>query len=140
MIRASVSTAIRVKSGRIEYADLPAFIRSLRRLPDFDGSLTVEQTPRQRTHPQNAYLHAVCFPLVAEFCGQSVEETKRDLMGECWGWMTSPISGREVPVRPHTSEMSVEECIYFIDWLIPWAKTKLEIDIPLPNEDIRRAS
>jgi hypothetical protein len=87
----------------------------------------------QRTLDQNAYLHAVPFPMLASHIGDSVEGVKFDLMGECWGWTTTK-GGHYIPIKPHTSDMSVEECSQFIDWLIPWAMTTHGVDIPLPNE------
>src|SRR6185312_1630102 len=79
-------------------------------------TVTIEKYVKQRTLPQNAYLHAVPFPILAQHFGCSVTEVKRDLMGECWGWKTSPVTGQQVPVRDHTADMNVEDCNFFIDW------------------------
>ena len=88
----------------------------------------------RRSSQQNRYLHAVPLPMLAEHFGYSIPEMKLVLMGECWGWKHDPVSGREIPIRSHTSEMSTEECQWFIDWLIPWAAEKHDFLIPLPNE------
>lgn len=88
----------------------------------------------KRSLDQNAYLHTHPFPLLAEHFGDSIEGVKLDLMGQCWGWKTSPVTGREMPVKPRTSEMTVDECTFFIDWLIPWAATEHGVLIPLPSE------
>ena len=87
----------------------------------------------QRSLNQNAYLHAHPFPLLADHFGDSIEGTKLDLMGEFWGWKRSPVTGKDVPVKPHTSDMSVDECTLFIDWLIPWA-AKQGVLVPYPGE------
>lgn len=89
----------------------------------------------QRSVDQNAYLHAVPFPLLAAHFGDSIEGVKYDLMGEKWGLKPSAVDpARLVPVKPSTASMTVEECTEFIDWLIPWALTEHGVSIPLPHE------
>ena len=93
----------------------------------------VRKARTQRSIDQNKYLHAVPFPILALHFGDSVEGVKFDLMGEKWGWTTTK-QGHHIPVKGHTSQMTVEECTEFIDWLIPWAMTEHGVAIPLPNE------
>ena len=88
----------------------------------------------RRSNDQNAYIHAVPVFLLAEYFGYSLDEMKWVLMGECWGWRMDKVSGREIPLKPHTSDMTVEECSHFIDWVIPWAMVNHGVAIPLPNE------
>lgn len=95
--------------------------------------IIVRRVRVQRSLDQNAYLHRHPFPILAEYFGDSLEGVKLSLMGEMWGWKTCPITGREIPVKPNTSDMSVEECTLFIDWLIPWALTEHGVEIPLPS-------
>ena len=106
----------------------------LRFLAGHDVELVVRKRRTQRSLDQNAYLHAVPIPILAEHFGNTIPEMKYALMGECWGWKREPATGHEIPVKPHTSAMTVEECTYFIDWLIPWAMTQHGVAIPLPNE------
>lgn len=95
--------------------------------------IVIRKARSQRSLAQNAYLHSQVFPLLAtEFC-DSVEGVKFDLMGEKWGW-TKTNSGHHIPVKPHTSDMTVEECSEFIDWVVPWAMTMHGVRVPLPNE------
>ncbi len=95
--------------------------------------IVIRKERGQRSLAQNAYLHSQVFPLLAtEFC-DSVEGVKFDLMGEKWGW-TKTNSGHHIPVKPHTSDMTVEECSEVIDWVIPWAMTMHGVRVPLPNE------
>lgn len=98
-----------------------------------DVEIIVRKVRTKRSIDQNKYLHAVPFPILALHLGDSIEGVKFDLMGEKWGWTTTK-HGNHIPVKPHTSEMTVEECTEFIDWLIPWAMTKHGVTIPLPNE------
>jgi hypothetical protein len=105
----------------------------LRSLAGKDVEIVIRKRRTQRSLQQNKYLHTVVFPLLAkEFC-DSVEGVKFDLMGEKWGW-TYTKSGNHMPVKPHTSEMTVEECTEFIDWVIPWAMTTHGIDVPPPQK------
>lgn len=90
----------------------------LQSLAGRDVEVIIRRKRTQRTNDQNALIHAVATAL-ADYCGNSVGEMKLLLMGECWGWQT--VRGHEIPVKPHTSDMSVEEGVHFIDWLLPWA-------------------
>ncbi len=105
----------------------------LRWLAGRDVEIVIRRQRAQRSLDQNAYLHAVVFPLLATELGDSVEGVKFDLMGERFGWTTTA-RGHHIPVKAHTAAMTVEECTAFIDWVIPWALTTHGIEIPLPNE------
>jgi hypothetical protein len=105
----------------------------LRSLAGKDVEVIIRKKRIKRSQPQNAYLHAVVFPLIADEMCDSVEGVKFDLMGERFGW-TETKGGRPIPVRPHTSEMTEDECSDFIDWVIPWAAVKLGIVIPPPRK------
>lgn len=111
------------------------FTAFTKRLKDGPYVFRIERFVRQRSLPQNAYLHAHPFPILAAHFGCSVTEVKRDLMGECWGWKTSPVTGQQVPIRDHTSEMNVEECNFFIDWLLPWALVEHGVELEPPNPE-----
>jgi hypothetical protein len=122
---------------RIEFVEAERYLRHayLKTLIGRNVECIVRKERVKRSLDMNAYLHAVPFPLLAEYFGDSIEGTKLDLMGECFGWRTAP-SGHQLPVKPHTSDMTVEESAFFVDWLIPWA-AKLPgggVRIPLPGE------
>lgn len=107
----------------------------IQRLPLGRYTVTVEKFVPNRSDDQNKYLHAGPLPILKrEFGYDSIEDLKRDLMGECWGWKISPLTKQPVPIKPHTSEMTVDEFSHFIDWLIPWAMVKWNIRLPLPDE------
>lgn len=96
----------------------------------------VIRKPRtKRSLDMNAYLHSDTGPfrLLAEHLGDTIEGVKYDLMGECFGWVKGPVSGRLIPVKAHTSDMTVEESRYFVDWVIPFG-AGLGVLIPLPDE------
>jgi hypothetical protein len=121
--------------GKLQLAENEARYRRdhLRSLAGRDVEVIVRKKRVKRSNPQNAYLHAIVFPLIADEMCDSVEGVKFDLMGERFGWTTTK-GGRHIPVKPHTSDMTEDECSAFIDWVIPWAATTLGIVIPLPNK------
>lgn len=96
--------------------------------------ITVKLHRRQRSLDQNAYWHAEPFLKLAKEWGESVERTKLICMGEFWGWEPCKVTKCYLPVKAHTSDMTVEEGVLFTDWLIPWALTEHGVAIDLPDE------
>ncbi len=119
---------------RVLETDRVAYRNYLRYLKGTPVEIEIRKARIKRSRDQNAYLHAVPLPILAAHFGDSIEGVKLDLMGECWGWHQSTVTGRWLPIKPRTSAMTVEECQFFIDWLIPWAMTEHGIEIPLPGE------
>jgi hypothetical protein len=97
-----------------------------------DVEVIVRKKRRQRSTEQNAYIHVAAAFLAEEF-GNEIDEMKLILMGEKWGWHRDKATGREVPIKPHTSDMTVEEATEFIDWLPRWALGH-NITLPSPGE------
>lgn len=123
----------RVLPGGLYVRDRPKdYSRYIKSLAGQFVEETIRKRRTKRSNQQNAYIHAVPIPMLAEHFGYTIPEMKLVLMGECWGW--KEVLGRQIPVRSHTSEMSVEECQYFVDWVIPWAVQNHDVQIPLPNE------
>jgi hypothetical protein len=120
-----------VESGLLTSFDRTGFGRAVKTL---EGKHVIVTLTDQRSLDQNAYLHAGPLPIFADYMGCSVPEAKYYLMGECWGWHT--VGGREIPMKPSTSEMTVAECRHFIDWLLPWALEKHNVELPLPDERV----
>ena len=89
--------------------------------------------PFTRTSRQNAYWHAEPFLKLATAWGESVERAKLIAMGEFWGCEQCGKSSVVLPVKVHTSQMTVAEGTAFLDWLIPWAAEQ-GIEILLPDE------
>jgi hypothetical protein len=127
--------AIVTDDHRLEIDDRRVLWQQLRHMKPGRKIVRISEPKTKRSLDQNAYLHAVPFPLIAAEVGDSIEGVKYDLMGEKWGWKPSALDPtRMVPVKPSTSSMTVEECTEFIEWLIPFAAQKLNCVIPLPNE------
>jgi hypothetical protein len=109
------------------------------RLREFAGKPVevIIRAPRsQRSVQMNDYLHSETGPfrLLGEHFGEDMTGIKYALMGECFGWVWSEVAKREVPIKSHTSEMTVEESKFFVDWVIPWAAREYGVEIPLPRE------
>lgn len=121
-------------SGRIANAAIREVVRTA--FSSFGGKhvdINIVLHRQKRTLDQNAYLHAEPFPKLAAKWGESVARTKLICMGQFWGWEPCRITGTLLPVKAHTSDMSVPECTTFIDWLIPWANVEHGVDVELPS-------
>jgi hypothetical protein len=116
--------------ARVQIADY------LRTFPGMTVDVVIRKHRKQRSLDQNSYLHAEPFPKLAKAWGESVERTKFICMGQFWGWEPCAVKGVRVflPVKAHTSDMTVEECTTFIDWLLPWALEEHGVSILLPDE------
>jgi len=97
--------------------------------------VVIRRKQDMRSLDQNAYWHAVPFPLLQEALGyDSVEELKFDLMGEKWGW-TETKAGHRAPMKLHTSLLTKAEGAEFTDWLVRFGATlPSPVWIPLPDE------
>lgn len=99
--------------------DFPSqFFAYVKRFEGEEIEITVSKRKAQRTDRQNRALHAMLTPWAHE-AGYSLDELKRALMGEVFGWQTqrNPITGQDaqVPVRPHTSALNVADFCHLID-------------------------
>lgn len=123
----------RVLPGGLLVLDRRAdYARHLRSLRGRFVEVIVRKQRTQRSLDQNAFLHAVVFPMLGDHFGYTIPEVKLVLMGECFGWKS--LGAHEIPIQPSTSAMSVEDCTRFIEWVIPWAMVNHNVSIPLPNE------
>jgi len=121
-------------AGKFRADDAAALKRRVKAFAGKRAEIVVRAQTSQRSLDQNAYLHAVPFPVLADFFGYSIEEVKYALMGTCFGWRYCTAAGREIPVKPSTASMTVQEASFFIDWLIPWAASEHGVILPLPDE------
>jgi hypothetical protein len=122
--------------GRIKFDDPPRLAAVLRKLAGKRVEVVIRKPKSKRSLDMNAYLHSATgpFQLLAEHFGEDMAGIKFALMGECFGWVHSKAAGREVPIKGHTSEMTIEESKQFVDWVIPWAAREHGVSIPLPSE------
>jgi hypothetical protein len=80
--------------------------------------LVAKRYLRRRTLDQNAGFHAMITPW-AQQEGHDIDELKRDLMGEIFGWLevASLVTGevKYVPRIPHTSDLDTEQFSLLIE-------------------------
>jgi hypothetical protein len=121
----------RVLQGGLLVLDRPKdYAKHLRSLAGQYVEIVARKRRTKRSLDQNAYIH-VAATLASEHTGYTLAEVKLIWMGECWGWHT--VAGHELPVKPHTSDMTVDEASYFIDWVGPWSLEHMGVEIPPPE-------
>lgn len=102
-----------------------------------DCQIMLREEPKQRSIDQNKYLHAEPFPKVARAMNVSIDEAKLCMMGERFGWHWNSVVARYMPVKPNTRNMTVKQCVEFIEWAPEWAAQMPEpAIILLPNESL----
>lgn len=94
--------------------------------------LVLRDPKSKRSLDQNAYAHKWPFALIADAMGEGIEAAKLCILGEKFGWHT--VRGREIPIKTHTSDLTVQEFDELIEWMIPWALDTFGAVIPLPGE------
>jgi hypothetical protein len=121
--------------GKVVIDDDARYLRTLHKLAGKRVEVVIRKPASKRSLDMNAYLHCKNGPfrLLADYFGEDMAGVKYALMGECFGWVYSAAAGREVPIKAHTSEMTIEESAYFVDWVIPFG-AKHGVLIPLPDE------
>ena len=119
--------------GTLAIRDRDAFVKAMAQLPQGEYWITVERKKAKRSLDQNAYWWAVPVKILAEHCGYTENQMHYALLGECFGY-TSGLNGRPMPVKPSSSDLSVEEFTHLIDWCLTWAAAELGVIIPNPNE------
>lgn len=124
-----------VVEGRLVLSPFERVLRRihLQRLEGQAVDVEVRRHRSKRSRYQNNYLHGVVARILSEHFGYTVSEIKLILLGECFGWKTDPISGRELPVKVHTADLTVEECSELIEWTVQWALVEHGVVIPPPG-------
>ena len=96
------------EAGRVHF-DFPSKAHAFNRahFAGFEVEIEVRKRRSKRSLAQNNWMHAAIEPL-AEHLGYTTEELKLDLLGTTFGWREMP-SGKQVPIRLHTSDLNTEE-------------------------------
>jgi len=82
-------------ASREELSRWVAFVSSLK-LP---LEVSAKAWKKERTHPQNAYLFGVCYPVIAEQMGYTVDDLHEWVCGTFFGWVD-----RKCPKTPRNPE------------------------------------
>lgn len=95
------------EQGRV-HPDYPSKMHEFNRAHFAGHEVEIEIRKRRskRSLKQNAAYHAAIAPL-AEHLGYTTEELKLAMLGGCFGW--HEISGAQLPIRLHTSDLNTEE-------------------------------
>jgi len=107
-----------IQDGKLQLSAQQAFRAHLKQFADGDDvEITIQPMRRRRTKAQNAAFYAALLAPWAEQEGHDIDDLKRDLLGTIFGWSEkkSPLTGQPVPLKPHTSDLTVEEGSIFID-------------------------
>lgn len=127
--------------GQLYASDRRPFLAYLRTLAGEDVEITVMKRRSKRSLSQNAWLHGVALPLIADHCGYDVHERERlhyDLLAKYFG--TIVVSGlvpgaptRIVPVKT-SSQLTTKEFAEYMDWIVRFSASELGVVIPLPDD------
>ena len=90
---------------------------------------------KKRSNEQNSYIHAVPLKIIGDHVGETLDDIKEYLAGEFLGWEDYEVMGRKKsrPIKT-TSQMNTKEMTDFIDFMIWFGSSTLNLRIPSPNE------
>lgn len=115
-------------------SELAAQVRAhLKTIAGQPVEIVIRKPRTKRSLDQNAYWWAVPVPLLAEHCGYEPAQMHYALLGECFGYTSGP-TGQPVPVKPSSSDLSVEEFNTLVEWVLIWGPSSMGVVIPTPGE------
>lgn len=123
----------RIEDGKLILDGPVGFKEAMWRMKPGPVTVSIEQRRAKRSLDQNAYWWAVPVKLIAEHCGYTPAQMHYALLGECFGYIDGP-HGHPIPLKPSSSDLSVEDFKHLIDWVLIWAPSELGVVIPDPNE------
>ncbi|MDB4567448.1 hypothetical protein N9104_01670 [Pseudomonadales bacterium] len=103
----------------------------LEKLEGKHATATYSEAKKQRTNPQNRYLHGVVFALIADETGNDPDDVKTFLKGK---FLTERLDGPVTSRVKSTSELSTKEMNMFVEECCRWAMMFLGVIIPEPGE------
>lgn len=97
-------------AGKLTLDHRPAFDAYVKRLAGHECEIEIRKRKAKHSDKQRRGFHAMVTKWAHDE-GHRVDDLKYDLMGEIFGWseQPSPLTGRVVPLRPHTSELSQDD-------------------------------
>jgi hypothetical protein len=103
--------------------------------PNKKWRVTIAEYRKKRSNEQNAYIHAVPLKIIGDHTGYTLDDMKEYLCGEFLGWEDYVVMGKTLqrPIKS-TSQMSSKEMTDFIDFMIWFGSSTLNLRIPSPNE------
>ena len=98
--------------------------------------VTVEDYKKSRSLGLNAFHWATVITPIADFVGQSPEETHRDLCGSFWGWVDTPLGGRKpwrTTTRNYNGERNVLDWEAMSNFIHHCQQIAAELGVPIPE-------
>ena len=124
--------------GTLKINDYKEFRRLMQtKYADTTVLVHVDKRKNKRTLDQNAYWHAVPVKELAEHCGYTPSQMHYALLGECFGYRAGP-AGHVLPIKPSSSDLSIEEFSHLIDWVLTWAPAELGVTLEPPTHWMER--
>lgn len=111
-------------------------IEQMGRLPlDQDWEVEIRRKSKDRTSPQNRYLHAM-FGEIAKASGHTPDEVKEALVRKFLGSEQGEFGGVQFERRRSTTKLTTAECAALCDQVHAWAAEQ-GLLLPLPEEFYR---
>jgi hypothetical protein len=133
---AKLTAAVDVASGRMKAVNRDRFDTGLSNLPAGRYVLTLAPQKDKRSDRANRAFHAMVSPW-ADSEGHAIEDLKRDVLGEVFGWREVPnaITGEmeRVLVEPHTSKLDTERFAFLMNRTVEIA-AECGVILELPDE------
>lgn len=111
MTPVSVFIGLVTEDGEKLILDFPKMFKAYyRRFAGHEVELEIRKRRLKQTDRQRKGFHAMITPW-ANDAGHQIDDLKFDLMGEVFGWSEkpSPLTGRQTPIKQHTSELTRDE-------------------------------
>lgn len=99
-----------------------------------DIAITIDKWSSVRTLQQNAYLHGVVFKMIADYTGETIQKTKRDVKVKIGAFDEFEVMGEKFLAVRETRNMSKKEFNLFVEEARRFALSFHKIHIPLPDE------
>lgn len=117
-----------MENGKLTFASQEKFNQHLKSL-NGPYKLTIKKPVKERSDPQNKYLHGVIFKMIADETGHTAQEVH-----EAMAWMFLRIPDTKLPTRRSMASLTTVEHEDFASQCRVWASQTLNLFIPLPGE------
>jgi hypothetical protein len=121
----------KIKGMKIIPASIRNYENAIKTYEGLDVVVTIAKPTKQRSNPQNNYLWAVPYQMIAEETGADTESIHH-AMKEMF--LSEKTSGPIKIVRS-TTKLTTKEFSEYIDRILQWSAEFLSLYIPLPSEE-----
>ena len=122
-----------IKNNRLQIIDRPAFDMVVSALEVKQVELSIGDLGKNRSIPQNNYLHGVIIKMISDHTGMFPEDVKEHLKKK---FLTAEFqfNGRVYEYIRHTAGLKTDEFEDFCEKCRIYAAQEWKIYLPLPNE------